>query len=147
MEIQELHLKHFGKFEDRHFYLNDGIQIFYGENEFGKTTIYQFIKAMLFGLEPGRGRGVKTSEYKRYEPWENPNYYAGAMRFTCGGRHFYLERNFDTYQKNAKLICEDDGEELSVEDGDLEVLLDDVSKAAFENTAAIGQMKGRLCLE
>lgn len=141
MEIQELHLKHFGKFEDRHFYLNDGIQIFYGENEFGKTTIYQFIKAMLFGLEPGRGRGVKTSEYKRYEPWENPNYYAGAMRFTCGGRHFYLERNFDTYQKNAKLICEDDGEELSVEDGDLEVLLDDVSKAAFENTAAIGQMK------
>ena len=141
MEIQELHLKHFGKFEDRHFYLNDGIQIFYGENEFGKTTIYQFIKAMLFGLEPGRGRGVKTSEYKRYEPWENPNYYAGAMRFTCGGRHFYLERNFDTYQKNAKLICEDDGEELSVEDGDLEALLDDVSKAAFENTAAIGQMK------
>ena len=141
MEIQELHLKHFGKFEDRHFYLNDGIQIFYGENEFGKTTIYQFIKAMLFGLEPGRGRGVKTSEYKRYEPWENPNYYAGAMRFTCGGRHFYLERNFDAYQKNAKLICEDDGEELSVEDGDLEVLLDDVSKAAFENTAAIGQMK------
>lgn len=141
MEIRELHLKHFGKFEDRHFYLNDGIQIFYGENEFGKTTIYQFIKAMLFGLEPGRGRGVKTSEYKRYEPWENPNYYAGAMRFTCGGRHFYLERNFDTYQKNAKLICEDDGEELSVEDGDLEALLDDVSKAAFENTAAIGQMK------
>ena len=141
MEIQEVHLKHFGKFEDRHFYLNDGIQILYGENEFGKTTIYQFIKAMLFGLEPGRGRGVKTSEYKRYEPWENPNYYAGAMRFTCGGRHFYLERNFDTYQKNAKLICEDDGEELSVEDGDLEVLLDDVSKAAFENTAAIGQMK------
>ena len=50
MEIQELHLKHFGKFEDRHFYLNDGIQIFYGENEFGKTTIYQLIKAMLFGL-------------------------------------------------------------------------------------------------
>lgn len=141
MEIQELYLKHFGKFEDRQFCLNDGIQIFYGENEFGKTTIYQFIKAMLFGMEPGRGRGVKTSEYKRYEPWENPNYYAGAMRFTSGGRHFYLERNFDAYQKNARLICEDDGEELSVEAGDLEALLDDVTKATFENTAAIGQMK------
>lgn len=51
--------------------------------------------------------------------------YAGVMRFDCGGRHFRLERTFGTGVKNSKsaaLICEDDGEELSVEHGDLEML-------------------------
>ncbi len=43
---------------------------------------------------------------------------------TAGGRHFRLERTFGTGVKNSKsaaLICEDDGEELSVEHGDLDV--------------------------
>ena len=143
MQIQELYIKNFGKFYHQHFFIQDGIQVFYGENEFGKSTLYAFIKAMLFGMERGRGRAAGRDDYSRYEPWENPNYYGGAMRFVCGGKHFLLERNFDRYQKNARLICEDDGEELSVEDGDLTMLLDGMTLSVFENTAAIGQMAAK----
>ena len=119
MEIKELYLKNFGKFTDTHFYLSEKIHVFYGENEYGKSTIYAFLKAMLFGMERGRGRAAGKDEFSRYEPWENPNYYAGVLRFTCGGRMFRLERQFDRYSRQAVLTCEDDGEELSVEDGDL----------------------------
>lgn len=143
MEIKELYLKNFGKFSDQHFFINKGIHIFYGENEYGKSTIYAFIKAMLFGMERGRGRAAQNDEFSRYEPWENPNYYAGIMRFTSGGKSFRLERQFDRYSRSASLVCEDDGEELSLEDGDLEMLLGQVTGESFENTAAIGQLTAR----
>ena len=78
---------------------------------------------MLFGLERGRGRAAAGDDFIRYEPWENPGIYGGMMRFVCGGRRFRLERDFARGVKRASLVCEDDGEELSVEDGDLEVLL------------------------
>ena len=41
------------------------------------------------------------------------------------------------------MICEDDGEELSVEHGDLDMLLNGLTAEQFENTAAIGQLGAR----
>lgn len=143
MEIKELYIKNFGKFADKQFILEDGIHIFYGENEYGKSTIFAFIKAMLFGLERARGRAAQNDEFSHYEPWHNPNYYAGTMRFTSGGKSFHLERCFDRYTKSASLICEDDGEVLSVADGDLEMLLGGMTRELFENTIAIGQLTAR----
>ena len=143
MQITEIYIKNFGKFSDTRFELSDKIHVFYGENEYGKSTIYAFIKAMLFGLERGRGRAALNDNFSRYEPWENPNYYAGTMRFTSGGKHFFLERHFDRYGKSARLICEDDGEELSVEDGDLLMLLDEMTEESFENTAAISHLSAK----
>ena len=91
MKIIELYLKNFGKFHEKHIYIRDGVQVIYGENEFGKSTIHAFIRAMLFGLERGRGRAAGKDAFSRYEPWENPGYYAGVLRFVCGGRTFRLE--------------------------------------------------------
>lgn len=143
MKIRELYLKNFGKFTDTRFYLPENIHVFYGENEYGKSTLYAFIKAMLFGMDRGRGRAAGKDDFSRYEPWENPNYYAGVMRFTCGGRTFRLERQFDRYAKQAVLVCEDDGEELSVEAGDLTMLLGGMTRTSFENTAAIGRLTAK----
>lgn len=56
MKIRELGLKHFGKFSDRTIQIEDGINILYGENESGKSTLHTFIKSMFFGMERGRGR-------------------------------------------------------------------------------------------
>lgn len=143
MKIRELYLKNFGKFADTRFDLPEHIHVFYGENEYGKSTLYAFIKAMLFGMDRGRGRAAGKDDFSRYEPWENPNYYAGVIRFTCGERTFRLERQFDRYAKQAVLICEDDGEELSVEDGDLTMLLGGMTLSSFENTAAIGRLTAK----
>ena len=68
MQILELHLKHFGKFTDKHIYFPEHVQVLYGENEYGKSTIYAFIKAMLFGMERGRGRAAGRDDFSRYEP-------------------------------------------------------------------------------
>lgn len=141
MQIRELYLKNFGKFSEQTFLIKDGMHVFYGENEFGKSTIYAFIKGMLFGMERARGRASKNDMFSQYEPWNQPNYYAGVLRFSVGDRNFRLERSFDKITKSASLICEDDGEELSIEQGDLDVLLEGMNANTFENTIAIGQLR------
>lgn len=141
MRICELELKHYGRFSNQKFKIAQGINVIYGENEYGKTTIHSFIKGMLFGMERGRGRASKTDEFSQYEPWDNPNYYAGKMVFEVEGRNFCIERDFDRYGKRASLICMDDGEELSVEMGDLDMLLDGVTAGNYENTIAVGQLR------
>ena len=141
MKITELYLKNFGKFHEKHFYIRDGVQIIYGENEFGKSTIHAFVRAMLFGLERGRGRAAGKDAFSRYEPWENPGSYAGVMRFCCGGRAFRLERSFGRLERHVSLVCEDDGEELSVEHGDLDMLLGGLTAASFDSTVSIGQLQ------
>ena len=87
---------------------------------------------MLFGLERGRGRASVNDTFSIYEPWENPNYYSGTLRFESGGKNFLLERNFDKYSKSARLICEDDGEEFSLEHGDLEMILNGLDGSNYE---------------
>ena len=141
MKITELYLKNFGKFHEKYFYIRDGVQIIYGENEFGKSTIHAFVRAMLFGLERGRGRAAGKDAFSRYEPWENPGSYAGVMRFCCGGRAFRLERSFGRLERRVSLVCEDDGEELSVEHGDLDMLLGGLTAASFDSTVSIGQLQ------
>jgi len=141
MVIRELYLKNFGKFSDKKILLRDGINIFYGENESGKSTTHTFIKSMLFGMERGRGRAANHDTFTLYEPWENPNYYAGWLRFESGGKNFCLTRNFDKYAKSAELICEDDGEKFSLEQGDLEMILNGLEASDYENTISIGQMR------
>ena len=42
MKITELILKNFGKFTNKQILLADGINIIYGENESGKTTLHTF---------------------------------------------------------------------------------------------------------
>lgn len=141
MVIKELYIKNFGKLTERHFYLRHGIQILSGENESGKSTLHAFIRAMLFGMERGRGRAAAKDDFTRYEPWDTPGNYAGMMRFSCGGRTFRLERSFDRYTKRASLVCEDDGEELSVEQGDLDMLLGGLTPGLFDSTVSVGQLQ------
>lgn len=143
MKLERLELWSFGKFHNRSIELSDGINLFCAENEAGKSTIYGFIKSMLFGVERGRGRGAAKDEFHQYEPWRNPTQYCGMLRFESGGRHFQLERDFTKKGKKTRLFCLDDGEELSEESGDLQALLLDLDSAGFENTVAIGQLKAR----
>lgn len=141
MIIKTLELKNFGKFSGGQFAFGDGLNVIYGANEAGKTTIYHAIGALLFGLEKQRGRGARTDAYTTYQPWINKTWYEGSLKFESGGKVFCLERNFYHNEKSVRLICETDGEELSVEEGDLEVLLGDMNEELYLNTAAVGQLK------
>ena len=141
MVITELYIRKFGRLSDRHFYLGRGFRSSAGTMSSARTTLHAFIRAMLFGLDRGRGRAAANDDFTRYEPWDEPGVYGGVMRFTCGGRRFRLERDFARYTRRASLVCEDDGEELSVEDGDLEMLLGGLTPGVFDSTVSVGQLK------
>ena len=143
MKIQKLELRHFGKFRGRTILLGDGIQLLGGENEAGKTTVHTFIKSMLFGMERGRGRAAAGDTFSRYEPWDGDGFYGGAIEFTCGGKTFRLERRFDRQARRAELVCLDDGERLSLEDGDLEMILPGLEADSYEDTLYIRQSGAR----
>ena len=87
MIINRLILKNFGKFQGKEIELKEGINILFGENESGKSTIHVFFQSMLFGMKRGRGKASKTDIYSRYMPWENGNWYEGSMVFTLSLIH------------------------------------------------------------
>ncbi len=68
MKLIELHIYGYGKFEDYVINSFDQMQVFYGENEAGKSTIMSFIHSILFGFP------AKQSAEIRYEPKKNPKY-------------------------------------------------------------------------
>lgn len=139
MQIREAEIYSFGKFQGRKIRFEPGVNVIYGANEAGKSTLHAFLVAMLFGMEKGRGRALQTEGYQRYEPWHAPAYYSGALRFEVDGKPFYLERNFYHKEKREFLRNEADGEELSVTYGDLAMLLGGIQKETFGNTYDISQ--------
>ena len=139
MQIREARIFNFGKLQNRNIPFKEGINVIYGANEQGKTTLHAFLMGMLFGMEKGRGRAAALDAYSRYEPWHAPSFYSGALRFTVGGQPFYLERNFYAKEKSDYLRNEADGEELSVAYGDLKMLLGGIGREEFGNTYDIPQ--------
>ena len=139
MKILELHMKHFGKFEDERMRFEPGINIIYGGNETGKSTMHAFIRAMLFGIGNPRGRSSRPDEYQLRRPWENGSYFAGSMRIEQDGKVYRIERTFLKSEREVRLICETDGQEVSTEEDGIRMLLDGVNEAVFVNTVFISQ--------
>ena len=50
MNILKLELTHFGKFHLKTITFTSGLNIVYGKNEAGKSTIHAFVRSMLFGI-------------------------------------------------------------------------------------------------
>ena len=61
MQIKEAIIGQFGKLQNRNISFEPGINVIYGENEAGKTTLHDFLLGMFFGMEKGRGRGTLNS--------------------------------------------------------------------------------------
>ena len=75
MRIRKLRINGFGKFENREFVLKPGMNVFYGRNESGKSTLQSFIKGMLFGLKGGRrGKDGTPAPVRQYKPWNADAY-------------------------------------------------------------------------
>lgn len=138
MIIHKLKIDSFGKFKDKVIELQDGINIVCGANESGKTTIKEFILAMLFGMSKSKGR-KHDGCYEIYEPWDTASYYHGDMEFSVSGRRFKIARNLYHKETESKLVCLDDGEVMSVDQGDMKVLLDGIGETLYRNSFCIGQ--------
>lgn len=141
MRLLKLHIDGFGKFHDRTISFNDGINIIYGKNEAGKSTLHTFIRGMLFGIERGRGRAAKNDLYTKYEPWENSGTYEGWLRLEKDGTIYRIERRFRKENKSLKVINETKGLEEEATPAFISGLLDGLTETMYNNTISIGQLK------
>ena len=141
MTLNELTIRGFGKFHDRTFTFSDGINILYGKNESGKSTLHSFLRAMLFGMERARGRAAKTDFFAHFEPWFGDGAYGGALKFTEAGHVYRLERYFTRNPLDLTIVDETEGREIQEPQAFLSKLLGNLSVTAFDNTVSIGQLK------
>lgn len=141
MEILELILKSYGKFSSHRMVLKPGINIIYGGNETGKTTIHSFIRSMFFGLGRGRGKAAKKDEYQVRQPWDSPGAFLGSMRIMEDGEVYRIDRCFDRSAPPLQVVCETRSEESANPEQDLQELLGGISENAFVNTVFIPQAR------
>lgn len=139
MRIKLLDIKGFGRFTNTRIEPHEGVNVIYGRNEAGKTTLMAFIKAMLYGLKGGRKRD------NRYQPWQG-EVYAGMMEYALSdGQTFRIGRNF---QKNTVQVLDGSANNITSqfpldrEQGPrfAETHLG-IPGSLFEKTAFIGQMQ------
>lgn len=147
MKFLELKLNHFGKFNNQSISLKDGINLIYGGNEAGKSTIHTFIRGMLFGIEKTRGRVSKDDIYGKYQPWDTPGAYSGSMDLEVDGRIIRIYRSFEKNNKETTILDLETGRELKGYTEDMSALLEGLTETGFRNTISIEQLKARTGVE
>ena len=109
MKINKLKINSFGKIKDKEINLKDGINIFYGKNETGKSTILNFIISSFYGISKNK-RGKELSDFDKYKPWEGIEF-SGKLDYELdNAEKFEIYRDFN--KKNPKIFNEN-SEEIS----------------------------------
>lgn len=140
MKLLSLHIHGFGKLHDQDISFEDGLNVVYGKNEAGKSTLHTFIRGMLFGIEKQRGRAARNDMFSKYEPWHGSGTYEGWLRLESQGQIYRIERRF---QKKNKVVIVNEtlGKEMEPTKALLDQLRCGLSETAYDNTISIGQLK------
>ena len=94
MKINKLQINAFGNLEKKEIELSDGINILYGKNEAGKSTLLKFIVDILYGISKNK-RGKDFSDYDRYKPWKTEEF-SGKISYTLDdGKKYEVFRDFN----------------------------------------------------
>src|SRR6056297_1506797 len=137
VKIKDIHIDGFGVWTDLAVdSLPDGMTLFYGPNEAGKTTLMQFIRACLYGFTPERRQ--------RYLPPVFGGTPGGGLRVTGPGGGYQIRRRVHgTQAENAEqsvmgqlTVTGSDG--LSQGQHRLSMLLGQIDESIFTNVFAIG---------
>lgn len=93
MKIEKVKINNFGKLENKEIELVDGINLIYGKNESGKTTLLKFITAMFYGANKNKN-GKTNSDYDKYTPW-NEKEFSGKIQYKLdNGEEYEVYREF-----------------------------------------------------
>ncbi len=104
MKINKLQINAFGNIENREIELSENINIIYGKNEAGKSTLLKFIVDNLYGISKNK-RGKEFSDYDRYKPWKSEEF-SGKLTYTLdNGKKYEVFRDFN--KKNPKIYDEE----------------------------------------
>lgn len=111
MIIDNVKINGFGKIENKNIEFRDGINIIYGENEAGKSTILKCISSMLYGISKTKN-GKNISDFDKYKPWSGSDF-SGKIKYTLDdGKQYEIFREF---KKKNSAIYNKFGEDISNE--------------------------------
>ena len=137
MILEKLYIDGFGKFSDYSLNFSPSIQILYGENEAGKSTIHAFIQAMLYGIPKGAS---KKEIFFQYRPFSKALGFGGSLTFSHQGKSYCVQRDF-LQGGEAHITILPQGEKLSEGESFLQSVLSPFSLESFKNTVSIRQLK------
>ena len=146
MKINSLKINGFGKIKDKELYLGDGINVIFGKNEAGKSSILKFITSMLYGASKNKN-GREISDFDRFKPWKSDEF-SGKIKYTLDiGRTYEVYREFK--KKNPVIFDEsmtDISKQFTVTKNGIEFFYDQtgIDEETFYNTAITEQEGIRL---
>lgn len=148
MLLKELNIIGFGKFKNESLILKEGINLIYGENEAGKSTLHSFIDGMFYGfLKPNVKSALYLDEHEKYNPWDKSRY-AGVIHFEHEGKSYRIERNFAKGEESTKVLDETTGVDItrSIDGGVSRIIQPGIhffgfNTRVFSNTISIKQLE------
>ena len=138
MNITKLELTHFGKFHLKTITFTSGLNIVYGRNEAGKSTIHAFVRSMLFGI-PDTEEG--NARYDHYLPWDTPDEFCGKMWISKDAKIYRIERSFLKPQPTLSVFDETTGQKLEPAKQMLREIVSGLTETNYLNTICIEQLK------
>jgi len=109
LKINKLKINGYGKLQNKEIELKDGINIIYGKNESGKSTILKFILNSFYGTSKNK-KGKNISDYEKYKPWYLEEF-SGKLEYELDNKEKYeIYREFN--KKNPKIFNKN-GEDIS----------------------------------
>ncbi|AYF92706.1 hypothetical protein D7I45_04040 [Apilactobacillus bombintestini] len=134
MKINKLDVLGYGKWHDVSFdFTKDNLQIIFGNNEAGKTTLLSLIEGIIFGFVDGRGSG-----YEQYIPKDTSSYGGKLTITTEENRHFILTRVAGTH--GGDLTIYDIDNDMTTDNGILKKILGPIDRNTFENLFYFGDL-------
>ncbi len=109
MRIEKIKINSYGILKEKEIELKNNLNIIYGKNESGKSTLLNYIKNIFYGISKNKN-GKEISNYEKYKPWVGEEF-SGKIKYRLDdGTSYEIYRDFT--KKNAKLF-NDDLEEIS----------------------------------
>jgi len=141
MIIKSIYIEKFAGLKNKTIEFNNGINVFYANNEAGKSTISEFIKLILYG-QLKSPQNIRDNERKRFIPWGEKNM-GGEMVVIKDGVEYIIIRAFGKRKSDDSVnvinaVTGAVAPELCVE-APGEILLH-VSREGFEKSLYIHQL-------
>ena len=103
MKINKIKINSYGKLKNKEIDLSDGINIIYGKNEAGKSTLFKFIINTFYGISKNK-KGKEFSDFEKYTPWVGEDF-SGKIEYELNNKEkFEIYRDFK--KKNPKIFNE-----------------------------------------
>lgn len=142
MIIKKVNIIVFGGLKDKIISFDKGMNIVYGENEAGKSTIQAFIKIWLYGMSNYKGKDYRQNERLKYMPSTGETI-SGELYVEFKNKEYIIRRTFGKSKKEdtSSVIDAITGEEIKyISKEEPGKYFFNINRATFINTLFIGQL-------